>query len=174
MDAQDPVVEPWNVQKLDIALIRVMRDALLRRSEAEALVWADVRVEPDGSGRLTLAMPTKTDQEAAEPHTAYRARATVAALTRLWTPYHTPDMPLFGIRARQISQPIPAAARAAGLVDKYSGHSGCTGAAHSLAERGASLVELQQAGRWKSPSMLATYARSARAGKNAVARLLES
>ncbi len=160
--------------ELDIALIRVMRDALLRRSEAEALVWADVRVEPDGSGRLTLAMPTKTDQEAAEPHTAYLTRATVAALTRLWSPYHTPDMPLFGLCARQISQRIRAAARAAGLMDKYSGHSGRTGAAHSLAERGASLVELQQAGRWKSPSMPANYARSARAGQNAVARLLET
>ena len=47
--------------QLDIALIRVMRDALLRRSEAAALVWANISVEPDGSGRLTLAMPTKTD-----------------------------------------------------------------------------------------------------------------
>lgn len=160
--------------EMDIALIRVMRDALLRRSEAEALVWADVRVEPDGSGRLTLALPTKTDQEAATPHTAYLTRATVAALTRLWTPYHTPEMSLFGLCARQISQRIRAAAQAAGLADNYSGHSGRTGAAHSLAARGASLVELQQAGRWKSPSMPAAYARSARAGQNAVARLLET
>ncbi len=134
--------------QLDIALIRVMRDALLCRSEAEALVWKDVGVEPDGSGRLTLAMPTKTDQEAAEPHTAYLTRATVAALTRLWTPYHTPEMPLFGLCARQISQRIRAAARAAGLVDKYSGHSGRTGAAHSLenAEPASSSCSRQAAG----------------------------
>ena len=79
-------------------------------------------------------------------------------------------MPIFGLCARQISQRI----RAAGLMDKYSGHSGRTGAAHSLAERGASLVKQQQAGCWKSPSMPATYARSARAGQNAVARLLET
>ena len=160
--------------ELDIALIRVMRDALLRRSEAEALTWQDVSVEPDGSGRQALSMPTKTDQEGHKPHTAYLTRATVAALARLWTHYHTPEMALFGLCARQISQRIRAAARAAGLMDKYSGHSGRTGAAHSLAERGASLVELQQAGRWKSPSMPATYARSARAGQNAVARLLET
>ena len=146
--------------QLDIALVRVMRDALLPRSEAEALVWADVSVEPDGSGRLRLGMPTKTDQEAAEPHTAYLTHATAAAHTRMWTPHHTPEMPLFGLCARQISERIRAAARVAGLVDRYSGHSGRTGAAHSLAERGASLVELQQAGRWKSPSMPATYARS--------------
>ncbi len=47
--------------QLDIALIRVMRDALLRRSEAAALAGQDVSVEPDGSGRLRLTMPTKTD-----------------------------------------------------------------------------------------------------------------
>ncbi len=113
-------------------------------------MWDDISVEPDGSGRLRLSMPTKTDQEAAEPHTAYLTRATVAAITRLWTLYHTPEMPLFGLCTRQISQRIRAAARAAGLMDKYSGHGGRTGAAgaaHSLAERGASLVELQQAGR---------------------------
>ena len=159
--------------QLDIAIIRVMRDALLRRSEAAALVWADVSVEPDGSGRLRLAMPTETDQEASEPHMAYLTRATVQALTGLWSPYHTPEMRLFGLCARQISERIRAAARAAGLIDKYSGHSGRTGAAHSLAAKGATFVELQQAGRWKSPSMPAAYARSARAGRGAVARLLE-
>lgn len=105
-------------------------------------------------------------QEAAEPYTAY--------LTHLWTPYHIPEMPLFGLCARQLSQRIRAAAWAAGLVDKYSGHSGRTGAAHSLAERGASLFELQQAGRWKPPSMPAAYAQSASAGQNALARLLET
>ena len=62
-----------------------MRDALLRRNEVEALMWEDVSMGPDGSGRPTVARPTKTDQEAAEPHTAFLTRATVAALTRLWT-----------------------------------------------------------------------------------------
>lgn len=59
------------------------------------------------------------------------------------------------------------------LMDKCSMHSGRTAAAHNLAERGAILVELQEFGRWKSPSMPATYAPSARAGQNAVARMLE-
>ena len=106
--------------QLDIALIRVMRDALFRRSEAVALTWAGVSVEQDGSGRRTLGMPTKTDQE---PHTAYLTRTTVVALARLWTPSHTPDMPLFGLFARQISRRIRASACAAGLMDKYSRHS---------------------------------------------------
>ncbi len=122
--------------RLDTAIIRVMRDALLRRSEAEALTWADASVEPDGIG--------------AHPPLSALSHPRNAAFERIW-----------------------AAARAAGLIDNYSGHSSRTGCAHSLAERGASLVELQQARCWKSPSMPAHYARSARAGHGAVARLLE-
>ena len=38
---------------VDVAIASVMRDAMLRRSEAAALEWADVELRPDGSGRLT-------------------------------------------------------------------------------------------------------------------------
>ena len=40
-----------------------------------------------------------------------------------------------------------------------SGHSLRVGSAQSLAAAGASVVEMQQAGRWKSPSMPGQYAR---------------
>ncbi len=46
---------------VDIALISVMRDALLRRSEAAAVLWKHIATEPDGSGRLTIPS-SKTDQ----------------------------------------------------------------------------------------------------------------
>ena len=36
---------------MDVAIATVMRDALLRRSEAAALTWADVERQPDGTGR---------------------------------------------------------------------------------------------------------------------------
>ena len=49
---------------LDVAVVSVMRDALLRVSEAAALTWGDIDVEADGSGRLTVAR-SKTDQQAA-------------------------------------------------------------------------------------------------------------
>ena len=46
----------------DTALLAVMRDGLLRRSEAAAIRWADLEVAaPDGSGRLTIRR-SKTDQ----------------------------------------------------------------------------------------------------------------
>ena len=47
---------------LDIALISLMRDAMLRVSEAAALTWSDVATEADGTGRL-LIRRSKTDAE---------------------------------------------------------------------------------------------------------------
>ena len=47
---------------LDITLISVMRDAMLRVSEAAALTWSDVATEADGTGRL-LIRQSKTDAE---------------------------------------------------------------------------------------------------------------
>ena len=40
----------------------VMRDALLRRSEAAALTWADVAFRSDGSARVTVRR-SKSDQD---------------------------------------------------------------------------------------------------------------
>ena len=48
----------------DSALLAVMRDGLLRRSEAAAIRWADLETVPDGSGRLTIRR-SKTDQTGA-------------------------------------------------------------------------------------------------------------
>ena len=39
---------------MDVAILTVMNDALLRRSEAAALTWADAERQPDGTGRLTV------------------------------------------------------------------------------------------------------------------------
>ena len=47
---------------MDIALISLMRDWMLRRSEAASLTWGDLLDQEDGMGRLTVAR-SKTDQE---------------------------------------------------------------------------------------------------------------
>ena len=49
--------------KLDLALVAVLSDAGLRRSEAAALTWGDVQRWDDGSGRITV-IRSKTDVEA--------------------------------------------------------------------------------------------------------------
>ena len=47
------------------------------------------------------------------------------------------------------------------------------GSAVSLAEAGASVVDLQTAGRWRDPKMPAHYAAAVLAERSAVARFLE-
>ena len=49
--------------KFDLALVAVLSDAGLRRSEAAALTWGDVQRWDDGSGRITV-IRSKTDVEA--------------------------------------------------------------------------------------------------------------
>ena len=49
--------------RFDLALVAVLSDGGLRRSEAAALTWGDVQRWDDGSGRITVVR-SKTDTEA--------------------------------------------------------------------------------------------------------------
>ena len=65
---------------------------------------------------------------------------------------------------------IKQSAARVGLTEKVSGHSARIGSAVSLAQAGASLVDIQTAGRWKDPGMPAHYARAQFAERGAIAR----
>ena len=65
---------------------------------------------------------------------------------------------------------IKRRAREAGIQGFISGHSLRVGSAMSLAQVGASVVEMQIAGRWKSPQMPAHYARAELVDRGAIAR----
>ena len=65
---------------------------------------------------------------------------------------------------------IKRRAKQAGITRRVSGHSLRVGAALSLAERNASVAEMQREGRWKSFSMPAYYVRNQEASRGAVAR----
>ena len=52
--------------RFDVALVAVLLDAGLRRSEASSLTWSDAQRWDDGSGRITVVR-SKTDVEAAGP-----------------------------------------------------------------------------------------------------------
>jgi len=64
---------------------------------------------------------------------------------------------------------IRAAAKAAGLEGRYSGHSAPVGMACDLLAKGASVEDVQTAGRWAAPKMVLRYGRSELAGRSAVA-----
>ena len=65
---------------------------------------------------------------------------------------------------------IKRRAHEAGVEGIISGHSLRIGSAVSLAQAGASVVDMQIAGRWKSPQMPAHYARSELTEQSAIAR----
>ena len=157
---------------LDVALVYVMRDGLLRRSEAAALRWADIETTQDSSGRL-LIHRSKTDP-AGHGAIGYLSHATMRALDRLDGAWGSPQARVFALSAAQISRRIAAAAKAAGLGEGYSGHSPRIGMALDLTRAGTELPALMTAGRWASPRMPARYTRNEAAGRNAVARYYRS
>ena len=61
-------------------------------------------------------------------------------------------------------------AEAAGVEGFISGHSLRVGSAVSLAQAGASVVDMQTAGRWRDPKMPAHYASAELAERGAIAR----
>ena len=165
----------------DAALIALMSDCLLRVSEAVALDLDALKFESDGTGRLSIRH-SKTDQEGlgetlfvgAPTISRIRAWITGAGIAsgplfrRVRRGDVVGDAPLSTQAARAI---IKRRATAADLQGRFSGHSLRVGSAQSLAASGASLVEMQTAGRWQSPNMPGRYARGELAARGAIARL---
>jgi site-specific recombinase XerD len=160
-----PAPSPATIR--DIALIQVMRDALLRRGEAAALVWADISRAVDGSGRLVIRH-SKTDQEG-KGAVMFLGKATMEALDQIRPAQASLQSSVFGISGPYISIRVSQLAQRAGLGKGYSGHSCRVGMAQDLAAEGYSLAQLMTAGRWTNPAMPARYTRNQAAARNAVA-----
>lgn len=165
----------------DAALIAVASDGLLRVSEIAAVQVADVEQAEDGSGRLSIRS-SKTDQEGAG-QVLYLGESTMRRVTAWTSAAGITSGPLF-VRVRRnrrigakalsvvsIRRIIRTRCKAAGVDGRVSGHSLRVGGAQSLAAGGASVVEMQQAGRWQSPNMPGHYAKGQLAARGAVARI---
>ena len=165
------------------AIFRIMSDGLLRISEVTELLISDLE---ENTLRVRFS---KTDQEGQGEHLYLcedtrqivgkwleRSGLTEGYLFRRMTargdnlyrnkntgePSHLTDD---GVR-----KIIKSCAARVGLKDRISGHSLRIGTAVALAQSGASLVDIQTAGRWKDPSMPAHYARAQFAEWGAIAR----
>ncbi len=156
--------------RVDLALLSILRDGLLRRSEAAALTWGDVEFRDNGSALLQLRR-SKTDQEA-EGVTLYIGTEASQALQAIRPAQELldPATPVFGMSTRHIGNRVRAAAKAAGLGEGYTGHSGRVGMAQDLVKSGVELPALMTAGRWKSSKMPARYTERQAADRGAVAR----
>ncbi len=158
----------------DSALIRLMSDCLLRISEAVAINVEDV-------DSVLHIRQSKTDQER-EGVTLYIGPSTKEAINRYCIEGSIVEGALFRrVRYQKHVCPgrlsvdgarhaIKRRAEEAGFEGFISGHSLRVGSAISLAQAGASVVEMQVAGRWKSPQMPAHYARAELANRGAIAR----
>ena len=149
--------------QFDIALASVLSDAGLRVSEAAQLRWRDVFDAEEGAG-LVYIERSKTDQEGEGAYVAITPETLEALkLLRQDSEVWTEDVPVFGLSMSQISRRVDGMARAAGLGEGYSSHSGRVGLAIRMTRRGAPLQALQTHGRWKSPQMPARYTRGEKA-----------
>lgn len=159
----------------DSALIRLMSDCLLRVSEVVSVNCGHVKAK-------TLHIPqSKTDTEGKgqslyvtdstrEIIATYRemAQITRGALFRsIRRGDHVQTSRLHPHSARRI---IQKRASAVGIDNFISGHSLRVGSAVSLAQAGATVVDMQVAGRWKSSQMPAHYAKAEIAERGAIAR----
>ena len=119
---------------MDIAICSIMRDALMRRSEAADLRWSDIEVHEDGTGRL-LIRRSKTDQEG-KGFVTYLGPATVMDLLEIRPAEADPEDKIIGLTGNAIGRRIRAAALTSDLGDGFSGHSCRVGMAIDLARQG--------------------------------------
>ena len=159
----------------DTAMIRLMSDCLLRVSEVVAVNAGDLKE------RTLTVRVSKTDQEGASESlyvceatrnvlNQYRERAGItggALFRHIRRGDHIQPTRLTPHSARRIIQKRAADAGVEGFI---SGHSLRVGSAVSLAQAGATVVDMQVAGRWKSSQMPAHYAKAELAERGAIAR----
>ena len=148
---------------LDLAIIGVMADGGLRRSEAASLTWGDVEYYPDGTARITI----QKGKNKPEPATVAVAvtGTTARALTEIQPNGDDPSQSVFNLTGETLANRVRAAARAAGLGDGFSGHSGRIGMARRMVVAGAPNAAVQNQGRWKHGDMVARYTRGEAAGE---------
>ena len=159
----------------DAAMIRLMSDCLLRLSEVVAVNVDDLKEKT-----LTLRS-SKSDQEGTG-ESLYVCDATRNVLDRYRERADITDGALFRhirrgdniqpnrITAHSARRIIKKRAADAGVKGFISGHSLRVGSAVSLAQAGATVVDMQVAGRWKSSQMPAHYAKAELAERGAIAR----
>ena len=110
--------------RVDIALIRLLKDASLRRAEAAALVWGDIT--PLSKGGVLIRVRRAYASSGKSEKSIPVSRDTMQALRAIRPKNTTPDMSIFGLSESQVYRRIKAAASAAGLGGGFGGDSGRT------------------------------------------------
>ena len=165
------------------AMLALAYDTLLRRGELVAVEVDDLVEETDGTGTL-LVRHSKGDPEGWGA-TLFVARDTMA-FVHAWRErsavhsgrlFRSLARGALGLRldASQVPRILKAMARDAGLteqvVETISGHSTRVGATQDMVASGIGIAAIQQAGRWKTPSMVHRYGERLLARRSGAAQL---
>ena len=165
------------------ALVAVAYDTLLRRSELVSLYIGDLHKGTDGSGTV-LVRRSKADQEG-EGAIKYLAPDTMAHIDAWLAAAGLASGPLFrpltkggrvgsgALGDGEVARVFRDLAVTAGLKlpGLPSGHSTRVGATQDMFAAGFELLEVMQAGSWKTPSMPARYGERLRAQRGAARKL---
>ena len=162
----------------DSAMIRLMSDCLLRVSEVVAVNVSDFEKQTlvvrtsktDQEGASTALYVTSETQDIIERYQKRAGITSGALFRRIRRGDRIQSERLTDFSARRI---IQKRASDAGIDGFIAGHSLRVGSAVALAQAGASVVEMQIAGRWKSSQMPAHYAKSELAERGAIAKYKE-
>ena len=127
---------------VDLAIIGVMADAGLRRSEAAALKWNDIEFWPDGIGRINIRKGKKQP----EPATVAATATTARSLREIQPDDTNPAAALFRLTGETLANRVRAAASAAGLGEGFSGR---IGMAQRMVAAGAPTAAVQNQGLWE-------------------------
>lgn len=159
---------------VDIALVMVAHDGLLRCSELLAIRWADVISADNGEGTLIYIRRSKTDQTANGAYVSVSPSAS-KALQQIKPPDADPEQLVFDMSASTVARRLKAAARHAGInADNISTHSPRVGMAQDLAASGFDTAAIMVAGRWSTPAMVALYTRRLTAADTPIAKHLRA
>ena len=149
--------------QVDIALIAVMRDALLRLAGAREMPYGDITEDEDGSGILKIHDDRWQD--------AYLSAYTMKALSAIRRGRSDDDL-VFDMARKTIQDRIRKAAKYAGLGSRgYNSESPRLGMAEDLINAGFGLPAIVAAGRWNSPDFLMRRFKKELAKRGAIAQL---
>ena len=148
----------------DMALVMLLYDAGLRRSEASALEWRDIVEWADGTGRLIIQR-SKTDQRGETEQVFIREKTSVALRNlRQINPNQANEDRVFDRSADTLNRRFKKLLKSIGL-EGYSIHSGRVGMARRMKQNGAPDTAIMKQGRWKGPAMVAHYTKGEEAGE---------
>ena len=159
---------------VDIAIVTLAHDALLRCGELLALTWADFDLSAAGSCGTVLIRRSKTDQHG-QGAVATISEFTCNALAQLRPPGCKPTDRVFDMSPNTVTRRIKAACRAAGIDPTgISSHSPRVGMAQDLAAAGVDMANLMLAGRWSTAATVIRYIQHLTAHRTAVAQYLKT